>query len=62
MAPAIAREIHVTTLFVTHDREEALEVAGRVAVLREGRIEQIGTPEEIYDQPASASFMIFSAT
>jgi len=47
-------EIPVTTLFVTHDRDEALEVAGRVAVLRDGRIEQIGTPEQIYDQPASA--------
>jgi len=46
-------EIHVTTLFVTHDQEEALEVADRVAILRAGRIEQIGTPEEIYDHPAS---------
>ncbi len=46
-------EIHLTTLFVTHDQEEALEVADRVAILREGRIEQIGTPEEIYDHPAS---------
>ena len=46
-------EIHVTTLFVTHDQEEALEVADRVAILHDGRIEQIGTPEEIYDQPAS---------
>jgi sulfate transport system ATP-binding protein len=46
-------EIHITTLFVTHDQEEALEVADRVAILREGRIEQIGTPEEIYDNPAS---------
>ena len=46
-------EIHITTLFVTHDQEEALEVADRVAILREGRIEQIGTPEEIYDHPAS---------
>jgi len=46
-------EIHVTTLFVTHDQEEALEVAGRVAILREGKIEQIGTPEEIYDHPAT---------
>ena len=46
-------EIHVTTLFVTHDQEEALEVADRVAILRDGRIEQIGTPEEIYDHPAS---------
>jgi sulfate transport system ATP-binding protein len=47
-------EIHMTTLFVTHDQEEALEVADRVAILRDGRIEQIGTPEEIYDHPASA--------
>jgi sulfate transport system ATP-binding protein len=46
-------EIHVTTIFVTHDQEEALEVADRVAILREGRIEQIGTPDEIYDRPAS---------
>jgi sulfate transport system ATP-binding protein len=46
-------EIHITTLFVTHDQEEALEVADRVAILRSGRIEQIGTPEEIYDHPAS---------
>jgi sulfate/thiosulfate transport system ATP-binding protein len=46
-------EIHLTTLFVTHDQEEALEVADRVAIMREGRIEQIGTPDEIYDQPAS---------
>ena len=46
-------EIHVTTLFVTHDQEEALEVSDRVAILRDGKIEQIGTPEEIYDKPAS---------
>ena len=47
-------EIHLTTLFVTHDQEEALEVADRVAILRAGRIEQIGTPNEIYDHPASS--------
>src|SRR4029077_13876044 len=46
-------EIHITTLFVTHDQEEELEVSARVAILRAGRIEQIGTPDEIYDQPAS---------
>ena len=46
-------EIHITTLFVTHDQEEALEVADRVAILRAGKIEQIGTPDEIYDRPAS---------
>jgi sulfate/thiosulfate transport system ATP-binding protein len=46
-------EMHVTTLFVTHDQEEALEVSDRVAILRDGHIEQIGTPEEIYDHPAT---------
>ena len=46
-------EIHITTLFVTHDQEEALEVADRVAILRAGQVEQIGTPEEIYDRPVS---------
>jgi sulfate transport system ATP-binding protein len=47
-------EIHVTSVFVTHDQEEALEVADRVVVLNKGQIEQIGTPEEVYDTPASA--------
>ncbi len=46
-------EIHVTTLFVTHDQEEALDVADRVAILREGRVEQMGAPAEIYDHPAT---------
>lgn len=46
-------EIHLTTLFVTHDQEEALEVAGRVAILREGKIEQIGTPRQICEKPAT---------
>ncbi|GAB6195432.1 sulfate/molybdate ABC transporter ATP-binding protein [Lysobacter xanthus] len=43
-----------TTLFVTHDQEEALELADRVVLLRDGRIEQVGTPAEIYDSPATA--------
>jgi len=46
-------EIHITSVFVTHDQEEALEVADRVAVMNEGQIEQIGTPQEVYDKPAS---------
>jgi sulfate/thiosulfate transport system ATP-binding protein len=45
--------IHVTSVFVTHDQEEALEVADRVVVMDRGRIEQIGTPEEIYEHPAT---------
>jgi sulfate transport system ATP-binding protein len=47
-------ELHVTSLFVTHDQEEALEVADRVVVMNEGQIEQVGTPSEVYHHPASA--------
>jgi len=47
-------EIHITTVFVTHDQEEALEVSDRVVVMNEGRIEQAGSPEEVYHHPASA--------
>ncbi|KAA0571001.1 sulfate ABC transporter ATP-binding protein [Azospirillum sp. Sh1] len=47
-------DIHVTSVFVTHDQEEALELADRVVVMNQGRIEQIGTPAEVYDHPASA--------
>lgn len=46
-------ELHITSVFVTHDQEEALEVADRVVVMNHGRIEQIGTPEDIYDRPAT---------
>jgi sulfate transport system ATP-binding protein len=45
--------MHITSVFVTHDQEEALEVADRVVVMNEGRIEQIGTPDEVYERPAS---------
>ncbi|THG32312.1 ABC transporter ATP-binding protein [Naasia lichenicola] len=51
---SIQTELGITTLFVTHDQEEALAVADRVAVMRAGNIEQIGTPEELYGQPATA--------
>ncbi|MCK5892296.1 TOBE-like domain-containing protein [Aeromicrobium sp.] len=46
-------EVHVTTVFVTHDQEEALEVADQIVVINEGRIEQVGTPDDLYDRPAS---------
>ena len=49
----IQTELGITTLFVTHDQEEALAVADRVAVMNAGNIEQIGTPEELYTSPAS---------
>ncbi|MFT4252821.1 MAG: sulfate/molybdate ABC transporter ATP-binding protein [Caulobacter sp.] len=52
------RRVHdatgVTTIFVTHDQEEALELADRVAILNKGKIEQIGTPREVHDNPVSA--------
>jgi sulfate transport system ATP-binding protein len=46
-------EVHVTSVFVTHDQEEALEVSDRVVIMNEGRVEQSGTPEEVYDNPAT---------
>jgi sulfate transport system ATP-binding protein len=46
-------EVHVTSVFVTHDQEEALEVADRVVIMNEGRVEQSGTPEEVYERPAT---------
>ena len=46
-------ELHITSVFVTHDQEEALEVADRVVIMNQGRVEQAGTPEEVYDQPAT---------
>jgi thiamine transport system ATP-binding protein len=49
----VQRELGVTTVYVTHDQEEALAVSDRVAVMHEGRVEQIGTPREVYDAPAT---------
>jgi ABC-type Fe3+/spermidine/putrescine transport system ATPase subunit len=50
---SVQRELQVTTVYVTHDQEEALAISDRIAVMREGRIEQIGSPEEVYRRPAS---------
>jgi sulfate transport system ATP-binding protein len=52
-------EVNVTTVFVTHDQEEALEVADKIVVINDGRIEQIGTPDQLYDQPANDFVMSF---
>lgn len=46
-------ELHITSIFVTHDQEEAMEVADRIVVLNKGKIEQIGSPDDIYNNPAS---------
>lgn len=52
-------EVGITSVFVTHDQEEAMEVADEVAIMNEGRIEQVGTPADIYDRPASAFVISF---
>jgi sulfate/thiosulfate transport system ATP-binding protein len=52
-------EVNVTTVFVTHDQEEALEVADEIVVINEGRVEQVGSPDQLYDEPASDFVMGF---
>ena len=52
-------DVHVTTIFVTHDQEEAMEISEQIVVVNEGRIEQSASPGEIYDQPASQFVMSF---
>ena len=52
-------EVHVTTVFVTHDQEEALEVADQIVVINDGAIEQVGSPDDLYDRPASEFVMSF---
>jgi sulfate transport system ATP-binding protein len=52
-------DIHVTTILVTHDQEEAMEVADRIVLMNHGRIEQVGDPQELYEHPASEFVMSF---
>jgi sulfate transport system ATP-binding protein len=52
-------EVPVTSVFVTHDQEEAMEVADRIVVMNQGRIEQVGTPDEVYDHPATPFVLQF---
>jgi sulfate transport system ATP-binding protein len=52
-------EVHVTTVFVTHDQEEAMEVADRIVVMNHGRVEQVGGPRDLYEHPSNAFVMGF---
>jgi sulfate transport system ATP-binding protein len=52
-------EVHVTTVFVTHDQEEAMEVADRIVVIAEGKVEQAGTPDQLYEHPVNKFVMSF---
>jgi sulfate transport system ATP-binding protein len=52
-------EVHVTTVFVTHDQEEALEVSDEIVVINAGRVEQVGGPDELYDKPVNPFVMSF---
>jgi sulfate transport system ATP-binding protein len=52
-------DVHVTTVFVTHDQEEAMEVADRIVVMNHARIEQVGDPRTLYEHPANAFVMSF---
>jgi sulfate transport system ATP-binding protein len=57
---ALHKEVHTTTVFVTHDQEEAIEIADEIVVINRGRVEQVGTAAEVYDRPATkfvASFI-----
>lgn len=59
---ALQRQLGITFVFVTHDQEEALSMSDRLIVFNQGRIEQVGTPEEIYEHPASAFVANFVGT
>lgn len=52
-------EVHVTTVFVTHDQEEAMEVSDEIVIMNLGKVEQVGTPSEVYDRPATPFVMSF---
>ncbi len=52
-------EVHVTTAFVTHDQEEAMDVADLIVVIAKGKVEQSGTPDQLYDEPANEFVMSF---
>ena len=52
-------EMHITSILVTHDQEEALEVADRIVVMNQAKIEQVGTPDEVFHNPASEFVMDF---
>jgi sulfate transport system ATP-binding protein len=54
-------DLNVTTIFVTHDQEEALEVANRIVIFSRGRLEQVGTPREVYEQPSNEFVAVSSA-
>jgi len=56
---ALLKKINVPAIFITHDQEEALELGDRIAVLNVGHLEQIGTPEEIYNRPATEHVATF---
>ena len=59
---SIQRSVGITTVYVTHDQEEALSISDRVVVMNRGRIEQVGTPKEIYDAPATGHVAAFIGT
>ena len=52
-------DVHVTTIFVTHDQEEAMDISDQIVVMNEGRIEQVGAPRELYEEPANEFVMGF---
>ena len=58
----LQREVGITFIYVTHDQEEALSMSDRIAVMSDGRIEQLDAPRAIYDRPATASSPTSSAT